>query len=172
MFRNIIAIVVFLMILGKFTDTLAQRGPQGRDFGFGIIIGEPLGGTIKYWFNSENALDADIGGSYFGSPRLDVDYLWHFDAFRSRVVKLYAGAGGAIGFGTGGGGFFYGDERGRFYVRGAGNDLGFGIRGLFGLNVIPERTPLEIFFHLGVLIGLAPVTGSALDVALGLRFYP
>ena len=27
------------------------------------------------------------------------DYLWHFDAFRSNVAKLYAGFGGVVGIG-------------------------------------------------------------------------
>lgn len=171
MLKNVALVIMFLMGLGLFTEISAQRGAQGKDFGFGIIIGDPLGGTIKYWFNSQNALDADIGGSYFGSPRIDVDYLWHFDAFQSRIVKLYAGAGGALGFGRGSSGFLYKDERGRFYVR-EGNGVGLGIRGLFGLNVIPARTPLEIFFQFGVLVGLAPDVGSAVDLGLGLRFYP
>lgn len=171
MFRYPLLIIFLLMTLGICNNISAQRGPQGHNFGFGIIVGEPLGGTIKYWFNSENALDADIGGSYFGSPRIDVDYLWHFDAFQSRIVKLYAGAGGALGFGRSNNGFLYKGEGNRFYVR-EGDNVGFGIRGLFGLNVIPNRSPLEIFLHFGVLVGLAPETGSAVDLALGLRFYP
>ncbi|MGE5679917.1 MAG: hypothetical protein ACM34K_03465 [Bacillota bacterium] len=169
MLKKIFLPAILFLLIGLSGSLSAQRGPQGKDFGFGIIVGDPLGGTIKYWFNSQNALDADIGGSYFGSPRIDVDYLWHFDAFQSRIVKLYAGAGGALGFGRGNG-FLYKDK-GRFYER-EGNNLGIGIRGLFGLNVIPNRTPLEIFLQFGVLVGLAPETGSAVDLAIGLRFYP
>lgn len=166
---NRILIIAVILLAAGFSDIKAQRGPNGKDFGFGIIVGDPLGGTIKFWTGGTNALDVDLGTSYFGSPRIDVDYLWHFDAFRSRVAFLYAGAGGVLGFGRSNG-FLYKGE-GRFYSR-AGNDVGIGIRGLFGLDVVPARTPLEFFLQFGVLVGLAPEAGSAVDLALGMRFYP
>ncbi|HEX2866570.1 MAG TPA: hypothetical protein VHO03_05990 [Ignavibacteriales bacterium] len=169
MFKKYIFIVL-LLVMGFSRESLAQ-GPEGKNFGFGIILGEPTGLTLKYWFNRENALTGSIGGSYFGAPRINVDYLWHIDAFRSRVAMLYAGMGGALGFGTGGGGFWYKEENGKFFYR-SSNELGLGVRGTFGLNVIPARTPLEVFFELGALVGLAPSSGAAVDLALGLRFYP
>ncbi len=81
-------------------------------------------------------------------------------------MNLYAGPGGVLGTG-GGNGFWY---KGKYHR--TGNDLGLGVRGVFGINVIPERTPLEIFFEMGVLVGLAPDFGSSVDAALGMRFYP
>lgn len=169
MFRKYV-FVILVLILGFSKESLAQ-GPEGKNFGFGIILGEPTGLTLKYWFNRENALTGSIGGSYFGSPRINVDYLWHIDAFRSRVAILYAGLGGALGFGRGGDGFWYKDDKDRFFYRPA-SDVGLGVRGSFGLNVIPARVPLEIFFEMGALVGLAPSSGAAVDLALGLRFYP
>lgn len=159
-------VLIMLFLLTQASQ--AQIG-RGKNFGFGIILGEPTGATLKYWTSRDNALAFSIGGSYFGSPRIGADYLWHFDAFRSRIVELYAGPGAAIGIGEGGGGWYKG-EKGRFYYRDDG--AGLAIRGVFGVNVIPERTPLEIFFEFGALIGIAPDFGSAIDVALGVRFYP
>lgn len=169
MLKSIFLILIASMFICS-QSSFAQGGPRGKNFGFGIILGDPTGATIKYWFNSEGALTASIGASYFGSPRVDVDYLWHFDAFESRIVRLYAGVGGALGFANGNG-FLYKEDRGRFYYRGD-NNVGLGIRGLFGLNVVPNRTPLEIFFEFGALVGVAPEFGSAVDLALGVRFYP
>jgi hypothetical protein len=45
-------------------------------------------------------------------------------------------------------------------------------RGVFGVNVIPQNTPIEIFLEVGLLVGLTPSFGSAGDVAIGIRYYP
>lgn len=165
--KKLFVVITLLVLLGSSQNVFAQS-PQGREFGFGIMVGDPTGATLKLWTQRENAFVFDLGSSYFGSPRLDVDYLWHFDAFRSSIVKLYAGPGAVIGFGTGHG-FFYKNDEG-FYVRSGG--AGLGVRGVFGVNVIPRDTPLEVFFEVGLLIGLSPDFGSAVDAALGFRFYP
>ena len=165
--RKIFIVIVYLVLLGISQNVPAQS-PQGKGFGFGIMIGDPTGVTLKLWTQRGNAFVFDLGSSYFGSPRLDVDYLWHFNAFHSSIVNLYAGPGAVIGFGTGHG-FFYKEKNG-FYVRTEGS--GLGVRGVLGVNIIPRETPLEIFFGVGLLVGLSPDFGSAVDAALGLRFYP
>ena len=161
-----------LIILGWFMNTQPDfaQGPRGRTFGFGIILGDPTGGTIKFWFNNENALAASIGGSYFGAPRIGADYLWHFDAFNSAIVKMYAGPGVAIGVGEGNG-YWYKHDEGKFFFRRTG-ETGIAIRGIFGINIIPRRTPIEIFLEVGPLIGITPAFGTAIDVGIGIRFYP
>jgi len=164
----------FAVVMAALVCSLSAygQGPKGKEFGFGLMVGEPLGGTVKYWLNKENALVGDIGRSYFGNPRLQVDYLWHFDAFQSQVVKLYAGPGLGLGFGREGYGIWY--KRGKddvFYYRKDG-DVGIAARAVFGLNVIPKRTPLEIFLEMGPNIGIVPGFGVAFDVAAGVRFYP
>ncbi len=160
-------LIAFVMLASVPVSAQAQ-GPEGKDFGFGIILIQPLGGTIKYWTSPTNAFVADIGSSYFGALRLQFDYLWHFNPFHSYIVKMYAGPGLAIGFGAGREIFVnqHGDE----FVT-SDNSTGVGIRAIFGINVIPQRTPLEMFFELGPLIGISP-TGVGLDLALGIRFYP
>lgn len=159
-----LAAAVFIFIAAApVTDA---QSPGGKRFGFGIILGEPTGGTGKYWLGSQNALAFSIGASYFGSPRLGVDYLWHINAFDSDIVSMYAGPGGIIGFGRGSG--LWGNSS----LRRSGGEAGLAGRGIFGLNVIPRDTPLEVFLEIGVLMGLAPNFGSTADAALGVRFYP
>lgn len=163
-------VIIFLMtVFIVLSAEVKAQGSRG-DFGFGIVLGEPTGGTVKYWFSGETALVASIGGSYFGAPRIGVDYLWHFDAFESQIIRLYAAPGLALGFGRGNG-FWYKEKGDAFYYR-SGSELGLGIRGVFGLNVIPRRAPLEFFLEVGALIGMAPDFGSAIDLGIGLRFYP
>ena len=166
MFRKIIYLFVMIILIGGFKSTKAQYAPEGKTFGFGIILGDPTGGTAKLWLTRDNALAFHLGASFFGSPRIGVDYLWHFDAFNSNIVNLYAGPGGVIGFGEGHG-FWYKKK----FIR-TGNEIGIGGRAMFGINVVPQRTPLEIFVELGVLIAFIPDFGSAADAAIGVRFYP
>ena len=101
-----IKLALLSMILIVSASNLFAQGPRGNSFGFGLILGDPTGATIKYWTNNENAFTASIGSSYFGEIRLGGDYLWHFDAFNSRVVKMYAGPGLVVGFGQSHGGFW------------------------------------------------------------------
>lgn len=163
-------IAFFILILfGTMFNSSYPQSPEGKNFGFGIILGDPTGLTLKYWTQRDNALVFDVGASYFGSPRIGVDYLWHFDAFRSNIAKLYAGFGGVLGIGEGRG-FYYTEHHG-FYFR-SDNSAGLGVRGVFGINVIPRTSPLEFFLELGLLVGLTPDFGSAGDVGIGMRFYP
>lgn len=162
-------ILLIILIAFAFNYTAYSQSPEGKNLGFGIIVGDPTGITLKFWTQRTNAIVFDVGGSYFGSPRIDVDYLWHFDAFNSNVAKLYGGLGGVLGIGSGKG-FWYKDKGG-FYYR-TSSDLGLGVRGVFGVNFIPRSTPLELFLEIGALVGLSPSFGSAADFALGVRFYP
>ena len=163
-------IILFILIISGiiFTNSYAQS-PENKNFGFGLILGDPTGLTLKFWTQRNNAFVIDVGASYFGSPRIGVDYLWHFDAFKSNIAKLYAGFGGVVGIGQGRG-FYYTEHHG-FYYR-SDNGIGLGVRGVFGVNVIPRNSPLELFFEVGLLLGLSPSSGSAGDVGLGIRYYP
>jgi hypothetical protein len=140
----------------------AQKGT-----GFGIILGDPTGLTLKHWVSRDQAIAASLGGSYYGAPRIGLDYLWHFNAFRSSIVLLYGDAGLAIGFGKGV--RWWGDRAYKYYDR---NDARIGVRGMVGLNVLPRGVPLEFFLELGPLLTIAPGFASTVDVALGMRFYP
>lgn len=165
--KNILFVI--LIITGTITNNSYSQSPESKNFGFGILLGDPTGVTLKFWTQKENALVFDIGASYFGSPRIDIDYLWHFDAFRSNIAKLYAGLGGVLGIGEGKG-FYYTEHHG-FYFR-SDNGIGLGVRGVFGIDVIPRNSPLEFFLEAGLLVGLSPSFGSAGDVGIGMRFYP
>lgn len=163
--KALIYLIMILLFLASNQNSFAQS-PQGKNFGFGIMLGDPTGGTAKFWTSRQNAFVLSIGKSYFGSPRVGVDYLWHFNPFNTNTANLYAGVGGAIGFGEGKG-FWYKDK----YFR-TKDEAGVGARGLFGVNFIPRETPLELFFELGVLMSFTPDFDTGADAALGIRFYP
>ncbi len=162
-------LLLLTLLLISFCPASAA-GPGGKDFGFGIILGEPTGITASWWASSENTFTGSIGASYFGAPRIAVDYLWHFDAFNSQIVDMYAGPGGVIGFGEGKG-FWYKSGKDNFYYRESGS-LGIGVRGVFGIDIYPKKVPLEIFAEIGVLVGIIDDFGAGADAAIGIRFYP
>jgi len=159
--KKLLLALSFVVMLG--VSSYAQS-PGGKDLGFGVMLGDPAGLTLKYWPNHVNAFVFDLGSSYFGSPRINADYLWHFNAFESDIANLYAGPGVALGFGNSGG----------FWDRSFRNDnnTALGVRGVFGVNILPRRTPLEVFVEIGVLVGLTPDFGSGIDGAIGIRYYP
>jgi len=161
--------IIAASLLTSFIPQMVRaQGPEGKSFGFGIILGTPLGVTVKLWTASDQAFVADFGGSYFGPLRLQADYLWHFDAFHSSIVKMYAGPGLGLAFGNGDNRFF--DDH-PHPVDGP-NQLGVGVRVMFGVNIIPRRTPVEIFAEIGPLIAFVPNTGVGVDGGVGIRFYP
>ena len=167
--KNLIKLFLLIVLVTNIISVYAN-GPRGKSFGFGLVLGDPVGLTAKLWTSNENAFDFYLGNSYFGNLRLGADYLWHFDAFNSSVVKMYAGPGIAVGFGRGEG-IWYKQGKNKFYYWDDG-ETGIAARVIFGLNIIPRRTPLEIFLEAGPLIGIVPNMGVNMDAAVGIRFYP
>jgi len=144
--------------------------PLGRKTGFGIVLGEPTGLTIKTAWSKQTDLSASLGSSYFGALRIGVDWTWNFDAFHDPTVHLYIGPGIALGIG-GGSGILYRSVKGDYYYRASG-ETGLGIRGVIGTSGMFKDEPFEFFMELGPMIGLVPAIGSSFDLALGVRFYP
>jgi hypothetical protein len=78
---------------------------------------------------------------------------------------MYSGPGIAIGIG----------ESGGWWKNKTWDDkddgIGLGIRGIFGINVVPRNTPLEIFGEIGVMVGVLPGTFTNIEGAIGIRYY-
>lgn len=167
--KNLIKVFwVLLFLLLAFNESYSFS-PKGKTFGFGIMLGEPTGLTGKYWLEKDKALAFALGNSYLGNLRIGADYLFHFNAFESRIVNLYAGPGMAMGLGDSGG-WWYKDKKEKWYKdRG---EIGIGIRGVCGINIVPKNSPLEIFIEAGLMIGIVPGLYSNFEGAAGIRFYP
>lgn len=170
MFKVLKMIAPAILAISLTASSVFAQGPEGRNFGFGLILGDPVGATIKVWTAPDQAFTGMIAASYFGSPRIGGDYIWHFDAFRSDVVKMYAGPGLVLGLGRGAY-YIYRRNGDVFYVRDEGV-AGIAARVMLGLNIVPRQTPIEIFFEVGPLVGISPGFGAAVDLGLGIRFYP
>jgi hypothetical protein len=141
---------------------------QERNFGLGVILGEPTGISAKLWVSSISAFDfglgwsfggdriSDYNGGYNGKSRVHfhMDYLWHwFDAIHSsEQIPLYTGVGGRIN-------------------AGAGYKSSTAVRGVFGIAWLPRRTPIDIFLELVPSLQVVPSTSFGIDAGLGARFF-
>ena len=141
---------------------------QDRNFGLGVILGEPTGISAKLWVSSVNAFDfglgwsvggdriSDYNGAYNGGSRVHfhMDYLWHwFDAIHSSErFPLYSGIGGRIN-------------------TGAGYKSSAAVRGVLGIAWLPHHTPIDIFLELVPSLEVIPSTGFGIDAGLGARFF-
>jgi len=156
-------VITFFLLLSSGV-TIAQD----RNFGLGVILGEPTGISAKLWVSSATAFDfgfgwsvggdriSDYNGGYDGGSRVHfhMDYLWHwFDAIRSSErFPLYTGVGGRINTGAG-------------YKNSAA------VRGVFGIAWLPHRTPIDVFLELVPSLQVVPSTGFGIDAGLGARFF-
>lgn len=149
----------------------AVAQPRIPGFGFGLILGEPTGLTLKGNLGGNNAWDLAIGTSWFGNLTVQGDYLWAADVFSSSKAGLYFGLGGVIGIGQGRGVIVKG-KKGEWYYSESDHPSAFGVRGVAGLNAMPFQAPVEFFFELAPVVGLTPSTGLGWQGAIGLRYYP
>jgi hypothetical protein len=160
----IIAACLVLAIQGS----LAQQDGYGqsRNFGLGIIIGEPSGLSAKLWTSNVNAFDFGLGwsiagdgrynGAYTGRSRvhMHMDYLWHaFDVIQSTErFPVYYGIGGR-------------------FNSGGGYRSSVAVRGVIGVAWMPRDTPIDVFVELAPSLQLSPSTAFGIDAGIGARYY-
>jgi hypothetical protein len=128
---------------------------QDKDFGLGIILGEPTGISAKKWLDDNSALDAAVAWSLVtpSSFHLHADYLYHdFNLFSVKKGKL------PLYFGIG------------FRIR-IGDEDRIGIRIPVGLSYLFEQSPLDIFLELGPVLDLTPATKLRLTSSVGIRYF-
>jgi hypothetical protein len=161
--------VVLLFILLTSTSAKAQE-PNAKGVSIGLIIGDPLGATMKYQFARDNALDVGFGPDYFGSPRLQLDYVWEFNLFHSGITSEYAGPGLAVACAKGAKMFFSREPHTESFANQEDNGFGFGGRSIFGMNINPQRSRIQYFVEAGPLIAFKRIFDLDLDGAVGVRY--
>lgn len=128
------------------------RAQSIKEASVGVVLGEPIGATAKFWLDDRLAFDLGAGLSD-GNAGFWGDILWHDWGLLPRPAdgKLgaYLGAGPQIR---------------------AGDDTRFGIRTIIGVSWKLATRPLEFFAEAGPLFRLTQ--GGQLDAVggVGLRF--
>lgn len=132
----------------------AAFAQQAGQLGLGMMIGEPIGGTAKYFLTDKSALDFGIG--YADDFTMIADYVWHgwqlLPQPKRGPLGLYFSVGPRVEF---------------------REDTTFGIRTMAGLSYWPKlkTRQAEFFFELGPVTRLAPDVGVRLDGEFGARLY-
>jgi hypothetical protein len=128
---------------------------QQKDFGLGIILGEPTGVSAKLWTTGENAFDFAAAWSFQGNGNLllQADYVWHI--FRlipveSGRLPFYVGVGAEVVF---------------------ANDPVLGVRVPLGLDYLFANAPVDIFVELVPILRLAPSTDFDFAGGIGARYW-
>ena len=147
--RKIIILSLFIMLVFNFSFS------REKDFGLGIILGEPTGISLKKWVTQTTAIDGGIAWSFTGksSLHLHMDYLFHnFNLLKTEKGKLpfYYGIGCRI----------KAKEKSRV-----------GIRIPVGISYIFDNIPIDIFFELSPLLDLIPATEFGINASIGCRYY-
>jgi hypothetical protein len=139
-----------LLVLALFSGEAFAQG--GKKLGLGLILGNPTGGSAKYWLSETQAFDAALGFS--GDLEMHADYLWHaWNAFPQPPqgkLGLYLGAGP------------------RLELK---DDNEFGIRGVFGATYLVDKYPWDVFLEVVPVLRVTPGPSMGLDAALGGRYY-
>lgn len=164
----------------KAQTTIASVRPsasdQSGDLGFGLVVGEPTGLTLKKWTTPNQAFDLALSYSFFSFFELSGDYLWHFTKAIEQLTNgkvssefvPYAGIGGALLFDISDTGR---SDGGPVFRRGDRSDVAFGVRVPLGLEFLPRQTPLGIFAEIAPGLGLTPTTFAYLEGGVGARYY-
>jgi hypothetical protein len=130
--------------------------PTGR-FGVGLILGEPSGVSLKYFWNETMAIDGAVGWSFHRETDLHLhsDVLWHnFDLFpvAEGQLPLYLGVGG------------------RAKIREHEEDR-LGVRVPIGVSYIFEDLPLDIFAEVAPVLDFTPSTRGGFTLGIGARWW-
>lgn len=184
--RFLFAAVTFLAAVSAFSaevnaqTTIGAVRPsssgQSGDLGFGLIVGEPTGLTLKKWTTPNQAFDLALSYSFFSFFELSGNYLWHFTKAVEQITSgkvssefvPYAGIGGAMLFDISDTGRANG---GPTFRRGDRSDVAFALRIPIGLEFLPRQTPLGIFAEIAPCLGLTPTTFAFLEGGVGARYY-
>jgi hypothetical protein len=122
-------------------------------FGAGIILGSPVGPNVKYWIDSNAAVDFGLG--FANDFTVYADFLWHNWKIMPQPGK--GSLAGYLGLGV-------------RYQETEGSDK-FGFRTVAGVGYWVESLPIEIYLEIVPVFQVSPDTDTKLDGGAGLRYY-
>ena len=130
---------------------------QQKDFGLGVVLGEPTGISAKFWLTPGTALDFGLGYSFTSSNSLFdfyVDYVFHnSDMIHSEEnFVVYYGPGA------------------RLKIK-ESTDSRLGIRGVIGILWIPHNTNFDVFVEVAPILDIIPATEFDFAGGIGGRYF-
>lgn len=143
--------ILFVLLTLQSLPCGQQAFPVIPRFEFGAYLGQPIGLSAKYWFNSLNAVDIVSAWSFTedGIFELDADYLLHyFPQLTKGEIPLYVGVGA---------GFRIGD------------DWFIGARFPIGAEYIFENFPISVFAEVSPQWQIDPDSKFVVGGGVGIR---
>lgn len=163
-------LIVTITVLLYAVRTLQAQDTARKNISAGLMVGDPIGITLKYSLGNGKALDISLGPDYFGLPRLQIDKVKMYYPFLSSIIRAYVGEGLAIAFAKGTTNMFYSKEPGNeIFTATEDNGFQLGARAIVGLGFAPRKLPFELFVETGPLIGLTRMLDIDFDAAMGVR---
>ena len=161
------AVSVLCMLLATGVSLAQVAG--GRRISVGGVFGDPSGVTVRCPIGVDHALDVGFGPDYFGSPRLQLDYVWQFDLFGSGPFGFYAGPGLAIAFAKGINAFYTHEPNRERFAAAEDNRFEIGGTATVGMTITPGGGPAEFFVESGPLVVASRIFDLDFDGAVGVR---
>ena len=147
--KRILSISLLLFTLT--TDMYAQAADIPL-FEIGLLLGEPLGVSAKYWYGERSAIDAAVAWSFTeeGIFEVHADYLLHplLRTLENGTLPVYIGLGPALRI---------------------GEDWFLGGRLPIGVQYLFETFPLSIFGEIAPQWQLLPDNEFVLSGGIGIR---
>ncbi|HXT39318.1 MAG TPA: hypothetical protein VN887_04775 [Candidatus Angelobacter sp.] len=163
--KKLFVTAIMMALLGGFaqaaevsTNALSRSdGAPDHRFGAGLILGEPIGVSVKYWLNDQIALDGAAAWSFWHENNFE----FHADALFHKFDWIPVGRGKLpVYFGGG------------FRVKLQDNaDDRFGVRGPVGLSYMFEDLPLDIFVEVGPVLDFTPKLQGGVTGGIGARYW-
>ncbi len=151
------------MLVAAFSNS--SLASETNSFGFGVVIGDPIGLSVVQNIEGSHAIQAAIGWDWGDWVVMQADLLWKErrlfpEEVRSNLSLNY-GAGGRVTIG----------QRPRNVVVGPYRRTqgGMGIRFPVQLQYYVPHTPVDVFLEWTPLLNLFPDTNVDLGWAVGFR---
>jgi hypothetical protein len=141
---------ILLLLIFIYSFCIATTDPR---FEIGLMIGDPVGLSTKWWYDGRSAFDLVAGWSFPENGRLSIqfDYLFHFARikFENGELPLYIGLGPELRI---------------------KNESFFGGRIPIGITYLLLKAPLSFFGEVAPHVEIIPETVWGADGGVGIRF--
>ncbi|MDD5132522.1 MAG: hypothetical protein PHH44_07680 [bacterium] len=159
--------IVLLLLIFYATGAAARVEDPKYRFGVGVILGEPVGFTGKYWLNNKEAYDLSVSSRFSSYLYLSGAYLYHnYDIFKNQKdpgsASLYYGGGFRL--------IADSEHHYRKHYEDDTYDSIFGLRGTIGGSYLIPNQPFEIFIELSPIMNITPATDLDFSAGIGARF--
>lgn len=147
-----LSVLMTLLLVPVNTSAQANQN-NSRNFGLGLMLGEPTGVSVKSWFNHKSAFDIGAAWSLTGrneALHLHADYLRHSWFNNTDGLAFYYGLGARVIF---------------------SEDATAGVRVPLGLNYVFGSIPFDLFVEAVPILDIGIDLELAGNGAVGIRYY-